>query len=370
MDKIKRFITCHIPVYSCNFRCSYCYVGQHENAYNDGIRDFCTTPENIALFFSKERTGGICYFNLCGFGETFLHPQLISLVSSLTDSGHYVDIITNGVISNKIDEMINVLTEEQKKHLFIKFSFHYLELRKKQLLEKFHENVQKCVKSKISYTIEITPHDELIPYIEEIKEQSLELFGALPHISVARNEETSNISLLSKYTKEKYKEIWSVFDSTLFDFKLSIFNEKRKEFCYAGEWSLSVNLLTGDYTQCYCGKKLGNIKELSKPINFTPIGACPLPHCFNGHAFLAWGNIPELNTPLYVDERNRYTNSNFEWLQQNCKVFFSSKLNESNRELSTDEKKRIYRRNFFFAVYKDCVFKIKVFIKKLWKEVR
>lgn len=49
---IKRFITCHVPVYACNFRCSYCYVGQHQNAYQDGIKQFISEPEAISRFFS------------------------------------------------------------------------------------------------------------------------------------------------------------------------------------------------------------------------------------------------------------------------------------------------------------------------------
>lgn len=370
MDKIKRFITCHIPVYACNFRCSYCYVGQHQNAYKNGVKDFCTSPENIALFFSRERTGGSCYFNLCGLGETLLHPQLIPLVSLLTSNGHYVDIITNGVISNKFDELIEILSEYQKQHLFIKFSFHYLELKKRGLLETFYENIKKCEKSQISYTVEITPHDELIPYIEEIKKESLNVLGSLPHITVARNEESRDISLLSKYSKKEYQETWSVFNSTLFDFKLKIFNEKRKEFCYAGEWSLSVNLLTGDYNQCYCGKKLGNIKDLYKPINFSPIGACPLPHCFNGHAFLSWGNIPDIEAPLYADERNRIVSTEIEWLQPSCKDFFSTKLYENNTRLPSKLEKKIYSKNKFFATYKNFIFKIKVLIKRIWKKLK
>lgn len=124
-----------------------------------------------------------------------------------------------------------------------------------------------------------------MPYIDELKRFSMKEFGALPHITVARNEGTSKIDLLTKYSKEEYRDIWSTFDSRLFDFKLSVFNQRRKEFCYAGCWSLAVNLEDGNYSQCYIGSRLGNIKEMDKPINFRPIGKCREPHCFNAHAF-------------------------------------------------------------------------------------
>ena len=136
---IKRFITFHIPVYSCNFNCSYCYVGHNHKIYTKAIDSFIITPKEIADFFSVERTGGYCYFNLCGLGETLFHPQLTDLVSCLTIQGHFCDIITNGILTNKLECLISTLNDFQKKHLFIKFSFHYLELSPKtcfQLLSK------------------------------------------------------------------------------------------------------------------------------------------------------------------------------------------------------------------------------------------
>ena len=273
-NKIKRFITCHVPVYSCNFRCSYCYVGQHPGAYKDGIKEFCMSPDLVAQSLSPERLGGYCYFNLCGLGETMLHPQLIELVARLTSQGHFVDIITNGVLKNKFAELISVLGDNQKKHLFIKFSFHYCELKAKNLFDIFCSNIELVKQNGISYSIEVTPHDDLIPFIDEMKKFSMNHFGALPHITVARNEATKEIALLSKYSKDDYKKIWSVFNSDLFDFKLRVFNEKRKEFCYAGEWSLSINLLSGEYKQCYCGRTLGNIQDLNKPFKSKKLLKC------------------------------------------------------------------------------------------------
>ena len=340
MEKIKRFITCGVPTFACNFRCSYCYVGQHQGAYKGGVKDFSVSPKEVAEFFSPERTGGLCYFNLCALGETFLHPQLIPLVYEFTKEGHYCDVITNGMLSNKIEELISALDENQRKRLFLKFSFHYLQLKERNLLETFISNVNKAKSAGVSFTVEITPHDELIPYIDEIKNVSLKNFGALPYITVARNEATKKIEILSKLSRKDYKKTWRVFDSALFDFKFDIFNQKRKEFCYAGQNSLSVNLADGSYSQCYCGKQLGFITEIEKPINFEPIGKCSLPHCFNGHAFLAYGNIPNLKTPTYAEERDRTTQAGEHWLNKDCRDFFSTKTCDSNVQFSSEEEKR------------------------------
>lgn len=348
MDKIKRFITCLIPVYTCNFRCVYCYLGHHNNskAYTGGIKPFAISPQKFVEFFSKERLGGPCYFNLCAAGETMLHPELIDLVFELTKEGHYADIVTNGTLGEKFDELIEKLDDEQKKHLFIKFSFHYLELKKRNKMDEFVGNVNKIKISGISYSIEITPHDELVPFINEVKEFSVRQFGALPHITVTRNEGTDEISLLTSYNREEYNNIWSQFNSELFRFKLSIFNQSRKcDFCYAGLWSLAVDLESGLYSQCYGGDVLGDFKNLDRPINFRAIGKCRQPHCFNGHAFLACGDIPELTTPFYYEERDREMITGEHWFKPEIRKFFSSKLYESNQVYDEFQKKKVMRLN-------------------------
>ena len=349
MDKIKRFIACAVPTEACNLRCSYCYLTCKDNAYNGKISKFIYPVEKMIQALSVERLGGICYFNMCAAGETTLQKDLFPLIKGLINNGHYCDIITNGTIAQKIDELILMLSDNEKSHLFLKFSFHYLQLLERNLLNIFVENVQKVKKAGISFTIEITPHDELIPYIDEIKNFSLENFGALPHISVARNEATEDIELLTKLSREDYKKTWSVFDSSFFNFKFSIFNRKIEEFCYAGQNSLYLDLRTGEYKSCYCGDILGNLFEnFSKPIKFCPIGKCNLAHCFNGHAFIAWaGNVPDLNLPIptYAEERNRVCNDGTEWLTVSCKEFFSSRADEQNLILNENEKKKVIKKN-------------------------
>lgn len=363
-DKIKRFITVHIPVYSCNFRCTYCYVGQHKDAYTHGIKDFFVSPEDFAKFFSIDRTGGVCYFNLCAAGETLLHPQLIQLVFLLTKQGHYVDIITNGVLTQKFELLITELNDYQRSRLFIKFSFHYLELKRLNLLDKYISNVNLCRTNKISFTIEITPHDELINYIDEIKDFSIKNFGALPHITVARNENTKDIEILTKLDRDDYYKVWSTFNSDMFNFKFSTFNIKRREFCYAGEWSLYVSLLTGDYYQCYDGDLLGNIKNINKPINFRAIGRCRQPHCWNGHAFLTLGDIPTLDCITYKQLRNRTTVTSDNWLQKDVCDFFDTKLNQSNTQYSDKEINKIIITNSIIGIFNKIKLKINRLVKR------
>lgn len=37
------------------------------------------------------RLGSPSYFNLCSAGKAMIHPQIIDVVSCLTNDGHYVD---------------------------------------------------------------------------------------------------------------------------------------------------------------------------------------------------------------------------------------------------------------------------------------
>jgi glycerol-3-phosphate cytidylyltransferase len=257
----------------------------------------------------------------------------------LLEEGHYIELVTNGTISKRFDEIINV-PSIYLQQLEFKFSFHYLELKRLNLINIFFDNVTKIRNAGCSFTLEITPNDELIEHINDIKALFTDKTLALPHLTIARDDRGINIPVLSKHSFEEYKKIWGIFESDLFDFKTKIFYQKRKEFCYAGEWSLYMNLFTGDVQQCYCGLQLCNLYDaLEKPIKYLPIGHnCSLAHCYNGHAYLTTGVIPELDTPTYADMRNRQDKDGKEWLNENYKLFITGKLKDSNTEYSKIEK--------------------------------
>lgn len=334
---MKRFIDCYIPTETCNLRCHYCYIAQ-KRKFNNRLVSFSHSKEEIRAALSKQRLGGICLFNFCAGGETLLSDEILPIVKEILAEGHYAMIVTNGTIRPRFEE-ISLWEEELKERLFIKFSFHYLEMLRLHYIDKFFDNVSLMKSVGVSFTVEITTSDELIPYIGDIKTLCLEKMGTLPHITIARDDRTSGIDHLSKYNFEDYKKIWNQFDSDLFQFKSQIFYKKQKGFCYAGDWSIYLNLESGDYKQCYCGEYLGNIFNKEHSLIFKPIGYnCSLPHCYNGHAFLAMGDIPELNTPTYAELRNRRCRDGSDWLTHRMKRFMSSKLKENNKELSCIKK--------------------------------
>ena len=362
MDKMKRYLDCYIPTETCNFKCHYCYIAQH-NQFSNKIVKFEHSPEFIAKALSKERLGGTCLINLCAGGETLIAEEVIEVTKEILKQGHYVMIVTNGSLTKRF-EKIAEFPKDLLKHLFFKFSFHYQELVRLKMLDRYFENVKMMQRAGASFTIEITPSDELEPYIDEIKNVVIEKMGALPHITIGRKD-MDEIPPLTNHEFKDYLDIWKQFDSDLMDFKKDIFGKKRTEFCYAGEWSCYLNLVTGDLRQCYCGIKLDNIyKDINKPIKFLPIGCnCTQPHCYNGHSFLSFGDIPEMKTPTYDKLRNRVQSNGIEWLQPEMKAFMQSKLVESNKEYNEEEKKKINKKNLKYIKIQKINTKLKNIIK-------
>jgi hypothetical protein len=251
--------------------------------------------------------GGKCLINLCAGGETLLSESLIPVIRELLEEGHYVMVVTNGVLTSRFDRIVEFSTHLLK-HIIFKFSFHYLELKRINKFDVFFGNIHKVRKAGCSFTLELTPNDETIEYINDIKTICMEEFGSLCHVTIARDDRDKKIPVLSKYTFNEFKTIWGTFNSDLFDFKTKIFYKNRQEFCYAGDWSCYLNLVTGELRQCYAEKFLQNIYvDIKDPIRFLPVGTgCRIAHCYNGHAFLSLGVIPELDTPSYSELRNRY----------------------------------------------------------------
>lgn len=366
MDKIKRFIDCFVPVSTCNLRCHYCYITQH-GLFKNKPPKFKYSPKQVAEALSKKRLGGTCLINFCGGGETLYAPDVIDYIKELLKEGHYVMVVSNGVLTPRYNEIIK-FPKEHLNRLFFKFSYHYIELKKRNLLPIFWSNIKKIREAGASFTLEATPSDELIPFIDEMIKEAIENVGAANHVTVARDErDPAKLPILTSMTRDEYRNTWNKFDSSFFKYKESVFGIKRKEFCYAGDWSFYLNLGTGIMTQCYCSFKSQNIfKDPDKPIEFLAIGQnCREHHCYNAHAFLALGDIPELEAPTYAEIRNRVCLDGSEWLRPDMKAFMSTKLYESNKEYSNDEKKDVNKKIRRLAIKKDTVKVVKNIIQHI-----
>lgn len=370
MDKIKRYIDCYVPITTCTLRCHYCYIVQH-GLFANKVPKLKYSAETVRKALSKERLGGTCLINFCAAGETLISKELLEYVRAILEEGHYVMVVTNATISKRFDEIIS-FPPELLKRLFFKFSYHYLELKEKNLLERFFSNIKKIRDVGCSFTLEVTPSDELIPFIDEMNQKSLEEVGAIPHVTIARDErDPEKLPILTCLDKEEYNKIWGNFKSAIFDYKMKIFEVKRKEFCYAGDWSFYLNLGTGIMTQCYKSLIHQNIfEDVEKPINFCPIGNnCLEYHCYIGHSYIVLGDIPELDAPTYAELRNRICNDGSEWLKPEMKSFMSTKLYESNKEYTEQEKEVINKRIYKLAVQRKIKEKVGNSVKAILKHI-
>lgn len=336
---MKRFIECILPSYACNMACEYCYVTCRKERNVKPV-DLSLCLDKIGSALTQERLGGTCMVNICAMGETLMPKEITGIVQAILANGHYVMVVTNGTLTTRFEEFCN-FPEEYRHRLFFKISFHYLELVKLKKLDSFFNNIKILHNAGISFTVEITPDDSYIPYIQEMKAVCMEKLGALPHVTVARDERYKGYPYLSKLPHDEFVEIWSEFDSELFRFKDSIFGVKRKEFCYNGEWGLVLNLKTGLYKQCYKGKILGNLyHNVDASLHFLPIGCnCAEGHCYNGHAFLGFGLIPELETPDFAVQRNRVLADGTQWLSKEMDQFMQCRLKDANKEYTVKQKK-------------------------------
>lgn len=324
---LKRFIDVYIPVTACNLKCHYCYIVK-SNRRGITTPELEYSPEYIGKALTKERLGGITLFNMCGWGETMLMPALTDITKEILKQGHYVWIVTNGLIRQRFDEMLSQYPREYLERLAFKFSFHYLELVKYNKLDLFFETVNRVKAAGCSFTVELTSNDELEEYIDELKKLVIKKTGANLQVTVPRDGGQKHLPLLSRHSVEEYKKIWSVFDSPMFDFKMSVWGQKRTEYCYAGCYTGLLNIATGEFKACYSTALRQNIfEDINKPIKFIPIGKhCQKAHCYNSHAFLALGDIPEINDCTYADIRNRVCQDGSEWLNPRMKEFISQRI--------------------------------------------
>jgi hypothetical protein len=277
--------------------------------------------------------------NICGEGETLLPPETIGIIHGILKNGHYAMVVTNGTVTKRFEEIAG-LPVEYLNRLLIKFSFHYLELKRKGLFAVFFDNVKKIRNAGCSISLELTPSDEMIPYIDDALSLCRKHIGASCHVTVTRDERNPSLSILTQQSRTDYKNTWNRFQSDLFKFKMQVFGEKRNEYCYAGLWSGVLDLVSGELRQCYRGELLQNIfKDIERPIRYAPVGChCPEPHCYNAHAYMTLGVTPSIITPEFSKMRNRLCDDGSEWLNPTMNSFLKSKLREENKELNWTKK--------------------------------
>lgn len=112
-----------------------------------------------------------------------------------------------------------------------------------------------------SILVQLNLCDEYEPYLKDIAALCEERIGVPVQVAPTREEIDLNrsIRLFTEHTCEEYTNMVKRFHSPLFDFNIKNFNVRRREFCYAGDWSGVLNLNTGILHKCYFLEEEGSI---------------------------------------------------------------------------------------------------------------
>lgn len=348
MAGVYRFINTNIPTVGCNLRCEYCYIRQHgdeEILHIDNNRKlFKYSVEHMLKALSVERMGGVCMFNISGTGETLLNPEIYNIVYGLIEQGHFVALISNCTITNVI-EKFGAMQEEYRQRLFFKASFHYRELKRQNLLGVFAHNIQFMKERQIAFSVEIVSNDDVLEELEDLKAFCRKNFGALPHVLAGRDEVIRNTfpKYETKLSVEEFRGVWSDFDSELFRYQDSDYIlPHSNEFCYAGIYTGSLDLGTGDFAPCPGSRKITNFfEDIETPIMFTPVAACPHPYCFCGFFLHVLAGVareeyhPEVK---FYQFRDRTCEDGSKWLTPSIREVFSHRCAEYHKDFSDDRK--------------------------------
>lgn len=293
------------------------------------------SPEHIAKAMRKERMGGTCLISICGAGETMAQKEAVDIAALLLKEGHYVNITTNGTLTNRFDALIDACGDAIQR-LHISFSLHFIELQKKGWIDRFFDNVCKMRDAGASILLQMNLCDAYVPYLDEIKRISMDRVGAWPQLALTRDEKKRPMKIYTVGNRRKYTKQGKTFDSPLFDFTVKNFNVRRKEFCYAGEWSGVLNLSTGVLKKCYFdGNGVDIFADVNAPIDFKPVGwECRNVYCVNSSHFMSLGVIPSIKTPTYGQLRNR---PSAKWQTPQMEQFLNTRLFDNNPQYTKKE---------------------------------
>ncbi|MDD5999622.1 MAG: radical SAM protein [Lachnospiraceae bacterium] len=346
MREIKKFINATVHTQGCNLKCDYCYLAQHMYSNNKSRLALRNPVEYVLKAFSPERMGGICYITLVGDGETLLPDDIEDFIVGLVKQGHYLTIITNGTLVEKIIHIIERLKEiNLQNHIYFSLSLHFLEIVRLGLKDRFTQCVNFLKEENISVGITLVLANSYIPVIEEIKIYCDEL-GIVPSVNLAINEhEDGEVEHIVEVSDEEYREMEKrLTGQKSVTSKLNNFYTKETGFCYAGVWSIILDITTGECGQCVNNSDhvFNFYDNIEKPLELLPVGnRCKAAYCICGFRD-AWHLVPEKE---FITEKETISPSD-RFLSEETRRRFRTDLAKSNEEYSDTMKEAINQKNY------------------------
>ncbi len=324
--RMRKYVAINYPAYTCNMSCPYCYIGTRSVETHV---DFNHDPQFIRWCLSRKRLGGSALIVICGNGETLLGKNIVDVCDELLKEGHFIQVVTNGTVTDMMDAL-NRRADERIGQLLYKCSFHYLELKRLNFLDKYANNIRKASDLGASFTVELVADDTYIDYIDEIKEFSIEKFGALPHVTIARDDSKQDLPIITQLSMDMFYKTWKQFESSLFEIKWMYYGKRINE-CDAGLTSLYVNLLTGNVMKCLSQPSEMNLYDTKiRRLELERVkNTCTLPYCYNNHAYLTLGVSEHVDTFSYLQVRDRISIAGEHWVKEPYYSFIGQKLYEN-----------------------------------------
>ncbi len=236
----------------CNLECDYCHW---HNGGNYDIKDIKDTIDKLYEFFEVRQ------FNLVTFyfhgGEPSFHPNIIQVLEYLRtkEIKTIIEFQTNLSLKSykEIYDLVDVFD----------ISYHYLELRDKNLLEMFKKNIHDLPKYKLNHLdimLENVPHDELDFFYSEIKEYlelpftNSEMIYGFCHYKYNDETQVKHMEFYNKYNKNEQIYYIDCKEYTTNDLFKDGLNCKGMN-CNAGKETIVVN---ADGNVFICGIDMTN----------------------------------------------------------------------------------------------------------------
>lgn len=311
--KIMKTVTVYIPGNACNMRCEYCYITEcFKNESNTTPARFAASLENMIYAFRPERIGGLAHIVVIGEGETLIPPETVPLCKGLLMQGHIVEVVTNGSLTNRIEELLDC-DKDCLSRLIVKCSLHWNELKRLNLVDTYFSNIKRVLSAGASSYPFLVAGKAYEEHFDEIRDICLERLGDLPHctpcVVADSSEEMENGNLYRTNppcTEEFVKKIRDEFDSELFRQSVRFLDvDVKKIFCYAGSWSFGVSLATGKVFKCHnIVTDINFFENLEDELpKIEPVcNSCGLASCALQYDMFSMGLIPEIeDVPTYSE---------------------------------------------------------------------
>lgn len=282
---------------------------------------------------------------MIGDGETLLPADITDIVCGLIEEGHYVTVITNGTITERIKEIVERLKARALvSHLEFSLSLHYLELKRLGLLLTFAENVRYLKENQVSVRLNFILGPSVLDMADEVKAYCKESLGMKTSVGIARKDVNGANELLADCPEEEYFRIGDGFESYHFEQQKQSYLQRcrrpeEKKFCYAGEWSFCLDLTAGLYTQCTGINRVAYhfFERIDEPLRLDAVGkTCKAPYCACGFAE-CHNLIPE---GCGYGRENDPLNEELRWITDEMRSAKFADLSLTNDEYTEEQKER------------------------------